>query len=91
MSADNGVYILETDGPEFRVKHLQNIEDYTYNHKTWNLTKDENIHIENAREMWKNCKIHNTADSALEEAKEIYKEYPIVEYGISFIKINRKF
>ena len=27
MSADNGIYILQTEGPEFRVAYQQNIDD----------------------------------------------------------------
>ena len=38
MSADNGIYILETDGPEYRVMHLQAVENMDWHvcskHKT---------------------------------------------------------
>jgi len=103
MSADNGIYILETDGPEFRVSHLQNIEDYAWQSiptkeqsYDGHHTDDPDIHIKNARRMWEKCEVFTDKTKALIEAGRQYDEimnsdFPICEYGISFIKIPRKF
>ena len=97
MSADNGIYILETIGPEYRVIHTQNIEDLDYDRDCNSFTTNDNVRIINAREVWKDSNfVHKTSDDAMKEAGQIYKEIidgpcPILEYGISIIKINRKF
>lgn len=104
MSADNGIYILETSGSEFRVSMLQAVENYMWDDNLQQPDKsycggysnNPDIQIVNAREMWKDCKVYSNSEDAMTEAKIIYDEimssdFPILEYGISFIKIDRKF
>lgn len=120
MSADNGIYILKTpkgEGYEYRVAHLQSIDDLYYNHEDpgppcpeagwytdkhaetcplclrWNSVfncKDETVHIENAREMWKGSVFTNESE-ARKVAYEKYRELSVCEYGICFIEINKEF
>ena len=95
MSADNGIYILWTPGPyettEFRVAHLQAIDNLDWDVKTNELTIDEDVRIVNAREMWGDAPVFNTRIEALEYAADRLEEHPICEYGISFIHIPRHF
>ena len=101
MSADNGIYILQTttdfpNGYEYRVAHLLAVENYQWDDKIKNYTDDPDIQIEHARGMWKNSKVFHNRESALKEADKLYQEimngeFPVIEYGISFIEIPRKF
>lgn len=99
MSADNGVYILKTkrgDGWEYRVAHLQAVENYLWNQDTHEETSDEDVHIKNAREMW-NGPVFSSKQDALREADLMAEEIlnddfcPVLEYGISTITIPREF
>lgn len=97
MSADNGIYILETEGPEYRVRHLQAIENLNYDRENKVDTNSSRVMIENARRMWRNCKVFTDRDKALREADRQAGEIlndpicPILEYGICSIKIDEKF
>ena len=97
MSADNGVYILRTEGPEYRIKHLQAVENLYWDEHIGGETQDRDVWIVNAREMWKGCEVFTDMYDALNEAHRIYEEImsddfcPICEYGICSITIGRKF
>lgn len=109
MSADDGFYILETEGPEYRVKHLQAVENYMWDDKKIDeqdgkpgaYTNDPDVHIRNARKMWKKCKVFTNKKEAVkyafnmeEEAIKDMEEYfgfGFTEYGVCHIKIPRKF
>jgi hypothetical protein len=100
MSADNGIYILETisedELSEYRVKHLQGIDDYTWDDDINDYSANPNIHIKNARKMWENCEVFYDRSAAMAKAHEIYREimdsdFPVLEYGIDFIYIPRRF
>lgn len=94
MSADNGIYILETEGPEYRVAHLQNIEDIWYDSTTKEYTNGDNdVAIRNARGMWTGDVLskEGARNKAFLMEESIYQQgYPL-EYGISNIKIPRWF
>lgn len=104
MSADNGIYILRTisgNNPkrrhyEYRVEHLQAIENYMWDDDTNAQTEDQNVWIVNARKMWSNCIVHSSINRAMTVAKTMKdlvmkSECPILEYGISTITIQKKF
>ena len=108
MSADNGIYILQTlkgNGFEFRVAHLQAVENYQWDDNKQNpdkdyvgdYTDDADVQIKNARQMWKGCEVFIDRDAAWKKAEEIYDEImkddfcPILEYGIQIIYIAREF
>lgn len=95
MSADNGIYILETDTEtkgvtEFRVSHLQSIDNYRWDHVNNDYTDNEDVHIFNARRMWTGP-VYKNREDANNYAQEIAGEYDILEYGIISIRINRDF
>ena len=98
MSADNGVYILQTKGPEFRVKHLQAIDNVYY---CWGYNEDgtikggetdnQDIWIVNARQMWFGAPVFTSEEEAWKHAREVYEVISYVEYGIGKIEIDRDF
>lgn len=120
MSADNGIYILQTPkgkGFEFRVEEMQAVENYKWDDANSRMVDEDErwekgqrvkcepyskdgatqVMITNARRMWSNCKaVHTSKAAALQEAAEIEKaimksEFPVLEYGISFIRIDAEF
>lgn len=93
MSADNGIYILQTRGPEFRVAHLQAVDNvyYCWDGNSGDTTDDPDVWIVNARSMWYNCEVYINEDEAWEKARKLQEEIDYTEYGISKIEIDREF
>jgi hypothetical protein len=97
MSADNTIAILRCPlwNPkhvfEYRVKHLQAIENLYYDEDKSCDTDDPDILIKNARKMWCGCRPLYKEDDALQEAKRIYDDVGFTEYGIQEIFIPRPF
>lgn len=58
-------------------------------------SNNPDVQIANARVMWKGCTVFNSKEEALAEASRQeeaqYKHGFILEYGISFIRIDRVF
>jgi hypothetical protein len=96
MSADNGIYILETLAPngmgtEYRVKHQLAVENVDWDNDINDYTEDHKVRIENAREMWKDCEVFTETKNANKEAKKIQDEIGWTEYGICLITIPEIF
>ena len=101
MSADNGLYILETNkgaGKEYRVAYHMAVENYEWDDDKIEMSNDPDIWIKNARDMWKDCKVFTDRDKALQEADRQYQNLmgdpdgmAFLEYGISFIVVPREF
>lgn len=102
MSADNGIYILETNSPlggkEYRVKELQAIENLHYKNVNGKWIEDHSTEteIQNAREMFNNCKVYNNLMEVEQEAERLLLEIEqryigICEYGIGCISIPEVF
>ena len=51
MSADNGIYILETSGPEFRVVECSAIDNITYD------ADDNGLNREFTQKIFGGCKV----------------------------------
>lgn len=95
MSADNGIYVLETNTEtagvtEFRVSHLQAIDNIAWDCLKHECTDDEDVRIFNARRMWTGP-VYKNREDAMKYAQELSGEFDILEYGISSIRINRDF
>lgn len=94
MSADNGIYVLETKGPEFRVAHLQAIDNLTWDDEKKDHNNDPDVAIKNARSMFGRAKKFKDKESAIlyahKQAEEIVEDGPL-EYGVCSISIDRKF
>lgn len=99
MSADNGIYILQTNnasntGFEYRVAECQAIENINY----YNPARGYNDKIADDAML-----VIYFGDSKVYDKKEAYdmadrveneilqSEYPILEYGVSTIKIDKVF
>lgn len=99
MSADNGIYMLKTLGPEFRVKELSAVDNLEWDDTienehgevTGGYSNDPDIHIKNAREMWYKCKVFNDENKAYNYALKLLDDNPYTEYGLCRIDIDRKF
>lgn len=84
MSADNGVYILETAGPEYRVVHAQGIDSI------YGQFNDDTLHWNGDDEMIKHyfgeAPVFQNLEEALDKAEDISHNYDYLEYGICLIK-----
>ena len=83
MSADNGVYILETKGPEFRVAYAQGIDNIygNFNDDTGHWDGDD----EAMQFLFKDALVYDDLDVALDKAHEIADNYEYLEYGICIL------
>lgn len=74
MSADNGIYILETSSPdlptEYRVRELMAVENVYWDDEKHEDSNDPNIWIENAREMWNGCTVYYSRADALGDSQD---------------------
>ena len=86
MSADNGVYILETKDHEYRVSEMKGVE-YLYEN-ILDIYSDELCSLKTvlAYEYTKSTKKLSTA---LIVAAKILKSLDVCEYGIKFIYSNK--
>jgi hypothetical protein len=82
MSADNGVYILKTKGPEYRVAHTTNIDDIDYG-----ISEDQ-FNIEFVEFVFGKSFVYFDFEDAKEKAakwaEEIEASGPL-EYGICIL------
>ena len=85
MSADNGIYILVTKD-QYRVIHAQAIDNLTFSHVNRNNRELVPTRIV---EYYSNCKYTRNIDLARKIAFSMARRYPVLEYGISEIKINK--
>lgn len=80
MSLDNGVYILKTSGPEFRVAYSHAIDNIygKFNDDTlhWNGDMDRMIDVFGQSEVFLSL------EEALDKAENISYDYPYLEDGI---------
>jgi hypothetical protein len=83
MSADNGVFVLQTAGPEFRVAYTGAIDNIygSFNDEThrWNGDMDRMI------DVFAKSKVFNNLEEALDEAERMSYDYEYLEYGVCFI------
>lgn len=93
MSADNGIYILKSPGSngatEFRVAYAMAIDNITYGVPSGAFNDKE------LQAYFGKCEVIFDKAKALEHANslasDLEKEGCILEYGISFITMNRPF
>lgn len=83
MSSDNGIYILRTKGPEYRVAYHQNIDEIYGNFS------DESLEWQGDSEMmleyFKDAPVFTDMESALDKAEEMVYDYAYLEDGICVI------
>lgn len=83
MSADNGIYILQTKGPEYRVAYHHNIDaiygtfdDDTY---LWNPNPEKIL------EYFQSAPVYTDIENALDMAEEMSYAYEYLEDGVCVI------
>lgn len=83
MSADNGVFVLQTAGPEFRVAYSQAIDNIygKFNDDTlhWNGDMDRMI------DVFGSSMVFNNLEEALDEAERMSYNHEYLEYGVCLI------
>ena len=83
MSADNGTYVLQTAGPEFRVAHLQNIEmiygEWDEGKGKWTPNK------EFIRISFTHSPVYDNLETAWDAATSMDNSYLISAYGTNLI------
>lgn len=101
MSADNGVYVLETNGSkpgdfEYRVKEMCAIDNLYSDNVSNKETRNSDVLIANARKMWDKCSVLFRKDEAIVLANYYENQHRKergynTEYGVQFLKIDRSF
>jgi hypothetical protein len=83
MSADNGVYVLQTYGPEYRVAYAQAIDNI------FGKFNDETLHwdgnLEMMREYFGKSEIYPNLEEALDKAEALSYDYEYLEDGVCVI------
>jgi hypothetical protein len=83
MSADDGVYILQTQGPEFRIAHTQAIdniyEEYFPETNTWSPC------VERIVQTFGASKVYEDLTEAWDDASILEDKVGSTEYGTSLI------
>lgn len=83
MSADNGVYILQTKGPEYRVCYGSAIDNLYEGFNDTTLKWIPNM--KEVRDMFCESKVFNELEDAFDYAHEIAKDYEYLEDGVCLI------
>lgn len=83
MSADNGIYILETSGPEFRVAYTQAIDNIygNFDDATANWVGD----MDRMMDIFGQSEVFDNLDDALDLAEKMVYDYKYLEDGICVI------
>jgi hypothetical protein len=91
MSVDNGVYVLQTKGPEFRVAYAHSIGNiygkFDYETVEWTGDMDRMI------DYFGQSVVYTDIDDAMDAAELLADKYPYLEDGICLISCfsNLKF
>ena len=83
MSSDNGIYILQTAGPEFRVAYHHNIDDIygNFSDDSFQWQGDP----ESMLQYFDTAPMFSDLESALDKAEELSYDYAYLEDGICVI------
>lgn len=83
MSADNGIYILQTAGPEYRVAYLHSIEDIygNFSDESYQWQGDPVVMLR----YFGDAPMFTVIENALDYAAELLYNYDYLEYGICMI------
>lgn len=83
MSADNGVYILETSGPEYRIVYAQAIDNIygSFN----DATHQWNGNPESILDCFGRCKVYTDLQEAWDNAEILAQDHDYLEDGVCLI------
>lgn len=83
MSIDNGIYVLQTKGPEFRVTYAHGIDSIYGKFDTetikWSGDMDRML------DYFGHSVVYSNIDAAMDAAEEMADKYPYLEDGICLI------
>jgi hypothetical protein len=83
MSADNGVYVLYTEGPEYRIAHMQAVDnlykEFSPEKESWSPDVDYIV------ESFGKSKVYLDLTEALDAANMLEDQVGYTEYGTSLI------
>ncbi|KKN99068.1 hypothetical protein LCGC14_0143150 [marine sediment metagenome] len=96
MSADNGIYVLESAGPEYRVAHAMAIENINYNPDLPDDMGPPFFNMDWVNRLFGKCEVFTDINEAWKLAFKMEDEimesdFPILEYGVSTIKMPHPF
>jgi hypothetical protein len=83
MSADNGIYILHTKGPEYRVGYNQAIDNIygNFSDESFQWQGDPEMMVE----YFQDAKMFSSLEEALDYAEDLSYNYEYLEDGICVI------
>lgn len=83
MSADNGIYVIETHGPEYRVAYVHAIDNIfgKFSDETLRWVGDVGM----IREYFRDSKVYSDLESALDMAEVMSYDYDYLEDGVCVI------
>jgi hypothetical protein len=83
MSADNGVFVLQTEGPEFRVAYAGAIDNIygSFSDDTLRWKGD----MDRMMDVFGSSKVFNNLEEALDEAEKMSYDHEYLEYGVCLI------
>jgi hypothetical protein len=83
MSDDNGIFVLHTKGPEYRVAHCQAIDNVygNFSDESYQWQGDPEMMLE----YFQNAPMFSDLEYALDKATEMSYDYEYLEYGICVI------
>jgi hypothetical protein len=89
MSADDGIYVLQTYGPEYRIIHAQAIDniysEYIVESHTWTPDVDAIVN------HFGKSKVYKTLDEAWDFALQMEEDVGYCEYGLCLIRDFREY
>jgi hypothetical protein len=83
MSADNGIFILQTLGPEYRVAYTQAIDNIygKFDDETYHWKGDMDRMID----VFGKSNVYKIIEEALDAAEKMSYDYEYLEYGVCLI------
>ena len=87
MSSDNGIYILETTGPEYRVAYAQAIDNLNFGSEDLG----EEFDAYEVVKYFGQAKVYTDKNEAWVAASSLHDNCGYTEYGVCLIKADQSF
>lgn len=89
VSADNGIYILQTKD-QYRIAHLMAIDNVFWSYNDGCLSLGSSLVPARVVEMWGSCRYTRSRKKAFKIAYRWAESLPVCEYGVKIITYNKK-
>lgn len=83
MSSDNGTYVLQTYGPEFRIGRVNAVENLFYEQNP--DTQKWSPNVKEVYEAFHESKVYKTVEEAWDKASAIEELEP-TEFGVNLVR-----